>query len=135
MGFEEEEEIPEENRAIYTDEFDLDHERGAKILTKALEMPGINKEAVDKLASNSAIIPGNSLISGPKKIFSEPIYGIKQYINHIDLDTGEQTLRCEVFAGAEDILFMIICLCDIEEKDYYMPVFDRAIESARFILL
>jgi len=135
VGFEEEAEIPEEYRAIYADDLDPDDERGAKILTKALKMPEVGEETLLQIASNSALIPGNSVISGPEKITIDHLEAVKQYIMHKNPETEEETLRCEVFAGAADLLFMIIGVCEMKRKDDYFPVFETAVGSVRFIIL
>lgn len=135
VGFEEEAEYPGENRAIYADDLDNEEEKGAKVLTKALRMPEITPAALKKIAENSTLISGNALLSTPEEFILDGIDAVKQYISHTSSETGEEILRCEVFAGTSDLLFMIILLCDMNRKDDYTPVFERTVDTARIILL
>ncbi len=134
IGFEEQDEDPDTNSAIYADDLDSDDELGAKVLAKATAVPEDQHDAYRLLAVQSAEIPERSIESFIEcSVDGAP--AVRQTLVYEQEDLGIQVLRHETFAQVGNIVFSLICLAPAARAEEYTPAFDHAAGTARFVLL
>jgi len=137
VGFEEQVEDPETNSAIYADDLDdvddLD-EPGARVMTKMTAMPGGVEDAYRSLAEASTQI-GVRTIEHREECIVDGAPGIRQILSYHDEDSGGNVIRHETFAQLANLVFSLTCLVPEGRSTDYLPAFEHASDSARFILL
>lgn len=134
LGFEEAAEDEENNSAIYADDLDEDDELGARVLTKATAVPEAEDAAYRLLAGESAGLPGrrtqtrrDCTIDGAAAVQQVHLY----HEDELEIDV----MRHETFAQLGNVVFTITCLAPAARADEYLPAFEHAANTARFILL
>jgi len=134
IGFEEQNEDPDSNSAIYADDLDDDDELGAKVLTKATAVPEQQHDAYRLLALESAEVPERSVeVWAECTIDGAP--AVQQTLVYEQQDLGIQVVRHETFAQLGNIVFSLIFLAPAARTQEYLPAFDHAAHTARFVLL
>lgn len=134
IGFEEEEEDPTENMAIYADDLEEDT-IGARVLTKASAIPAGSDDAYLQMAAASARVAGRALQEPPEASTVDGLPAVHQTLRYVQDDLGMEIVRYETFAQISDIVFSITGVAPAESAEHYLPVFEHASSSARFILL
>jgi len=134
LSFEEQSEDPDTNSAIYADDLDDDDELGAKVLAKATAVPVEQHDAYRLLAVESAEVPKRSLESFIE-CSVDGVPAVQQILAYEQEDLEVRVLRHETFAQIGNIVFSLICLAPAERADEYLPAFEHAANTARFVLL
>ncbi|TVR91437.1 MAG: hypothetical protein EA428_05800 [Spirochaetaceae bacterium] len=134
IRFEEQDEDPDTNSAIYADDLDDDDELGAKVLAKATAVPENQNDAYRLLALESAKLPDRNTESFVEcSVDGAP--AVQQTLVYEQADIGIQVLRHETFAQIGNIVFSLTCLAPAARAEEYIPAFDHAASTARFVLL
>lgn len=133
IGFEEQLEDPETNSAIYADDLD-DGEMGARIMTKMVAVPAEATDAFRSLAAASARAGSRTVAHHDERVV-DGAPAVRQILRYYDEDGELDLFRHETFAQTGNVVFSIVCLALDERKEEYLPSFDHAADTARFILL
>lgn len=134
LGFEEESEDAAANMAIYADDLDDDDPVGGRVMVKATAVPGQGDEAWRALADQMASMPGRTVTSRSEtEIDGLPAATV--VLRYHDDDAEMEVVRHETVAQAADVLFTITGLAPAERSDHYLPAYDHAAATARFVLL
>lgn len=134
IGFEEQDEDPDTNSAMYADDLDADDELGSKVLAKATAVGEEQHDAYRLLAVESAKIPGRSLESFVE-CSVDGARAVQQTLVYEQEDLGVRVVRHETSAQIGNIVFSLICLAPAERAEQYLPAFDHAANTARFVLV
>ena len=146
VGFEEQFEDPGTHSAIYADDLDDDDESddaddspGARVMTKMTAVPETSPEAYRAIARASAEGPAQD--ANPRTVQhrrEREIDGapaLRQVLTYNDEEAGIDVVRHETFAQLTNVVFSITCLAPASREAEYLPAFDHAGDSARFILI
>lgn len=134
LGFEEESEDASANVAIYADDLDEDDPPGARVMTKATAVPGQGDEAWRALADQMAALPDRTVASRSETRI-DGLPAAQLVVRYHDDSADMDVVRHETVAQAADVLFTITGLAPAELADRYLPAFDDAAATARFVLL
>lgn len=133
VGFEEADVQPDANAAIYADDLDEDDPLGGRVLAKASTV-GDEPEAFRRLAEAAASEPGRELV-WRRELVVGGLPACLQQVTAPDPNLDVEVVRVELFAQAADVVFTIIGLAPAERADEYVPAYERAATTARFVLL
>lgn len=134
VGFEEESEDEGSNLAHYADDLDDDDLPGARVMTKATAVTGQGDDAWRALADQMAQVPGRTVVSRSETEI-DGLPAAQLLLRYHDEDADLEVVRHETVAQAADVLFTISGLAPAEQADRYVPAFDHASATARFVLL
>lgn len=134
IGFEEAGEDPDANSAVYADDLDEDDPVGGRVLAKATAVPVGEDDAFRKLASESAGMPDRT-VSAKEETVIDHLPALTQVLRYRQDDIELDVVRHETWAQAGNIVFSITGLAPADRADEYLPAFEHASATARFILL
>jgi len=146
VGFEEQFEDADTNSAIYADDLDdpdgtdvaddsdETDTTGARIMTKMTAVDTDSTDAYRSLAEASARVGARTVASRDERVI-DGAPAIRQTLTYRDDDLEIDVLRHETFCQVANVVFSITCLAPASRSAYYLSNFDRAAETARFILL
>lgn len=134
LGFEEESEDTAANVAIYADDLGDDDPPGARVMAKATAVPGQGEDAWRALADQMARMPGRTVASRAETEI-DGLPAATLVLRYHDDSADMDAVRHETVAQAADVLFTITGLAPAESADRYLPAFDHAAATARFVLL
>ncbi|MEX2443050.1 MAG: hypothetical protein WD492_05570 [Alkalispirochaeta sp.] len=134
VGFEEQQEDPDTNSAVYADDLDDEDEPGARVMTKMTAVPVESSDAYRSLAAASAQISSRS-VEQQRECAIDGSPAVRQIPTYRE-DEAEIDVIChETVAQLGNVAFSIICLVPASRRTDYLPAFDHAADSVRFILL
>ena len=134
VGFEEQLEDPDTNSAVYADDLDDEDEPGARVMTKMTAVPVESSDAYRSLAAASAEIDSRS-VEHQRECAVDGASAVRQILSYRDDEAEIDVIRHETVAQLGNVVFSIICLAPASRRTDYLPAFDHAADSARFILL
>jgi hypothetical protein len=134
IGFEEASDDPDTNSAIYGDDLDEDDEPGGRVMATATGVPVGDDDAYRRLADESAGTAGRRM-EWREEVVIDHVPGVKQLLTYTQEDIELDLVRLEAFVQAGNIVFSIVCLTPGNRGDTYLPAFQHAIDTARFVLL
>lgn len=134
VGFEELGEDEDTNSAMYADDLDDDDPLGGRVMAKASAVPVGDDDAFRKLAAESAGLPGRS-VSAKDELEIDGLPAVQQVLRYHQDDIEVDVVRHETWAQAGNVVFSITGLAPDDRADEYLPAFEHASKTARFILL
>lgn len=134
VGFEEADEAPQANAAMYADDLDEDDPVGGRVLVTATGLPEGHDDAWQQLANASAQLPGRSL-AWQRDLVIDGLDARMQLLHYRQEDPDAEVARLEVTAQAGNVVFAITGLAPADRADDYLPAYEHAATTARFVLL
>ncbi|MBS3941454.1 MAG: hypothetical protein KG028_10885 [Actinobacteria bacterium] len=134
VGFEEASESPEVNAAMYADDLDEDDPLGGRVLVRASAVPDGDETAWQRLADESAGLPGRETV-WRRDLEVDGLDVRMQLLRYAQDDIDVEVVRLEAFAQAADVVFSITGLAPADRQDEYVPGYEHAVTTARFVLL
>lgn len=134
VGFEEVDEVDDLNAAMYADDLDEDDPLGGRVLVRATAVPDGDADAWRKLAEASARIDDRTL-DWRRELEVDGLDVCLQLLRYTQDDLDVEVVRVEAFAQAADIVFSITGLAPADREDEYLPAYEHAVTTARFVLL
>ncbi|TVQ19777.1 MAG: hypothetical protein EA382_16000 [Spirochaetaceae bacterium] len=131
IQFEEESEDAQTATAVYADRQNGDD--GAKMTVRAIGLPvGSGSDAYRELAREVLALAGHRVMT--TKV--EEIDGWPAITQVLQARIDDQEIvRHETYAQAENVVFALIGVAPISRREQYLPVFDRAADTARLVLI
>lgn len=134
VGFEESDEAPEVNAAMYADDLDEDDPLGGRVLARATAVGEGDDRAWQGLADASARIPGRTLV-WQRDLEVDGLDVRMQLLRYTQDDLDVDVVRLEAFAQAGNVVFSFTGLAPASREDEYVPAYEHAVTTARFVLL
>lgn len=134
VGFEEVDEVGEVNAAMYADDLDEDDPLGGRVLVRATAVPEGDTTAWRQQAEASAGIDDRRL-EWRRDLEVDGLDTCLQLLRYTQDDLDVEVVRLEAYAQAADIVFSITGLAPADREDEYLPAYEHAVATARFVLL
>lgn len=134
VGFEEVDEVDEINAAMYADDLDDDDPLGGRVLVRASAVPEGDDAAWQHLADASARTDDRTL-AWQRDLEVDGLDCRLQLLRYTQDDLDVEVVRVEAFAQAADIVFSITGLAPADREAEYVPAYEHAVTTARFVLL
>lgn len=134
MGFEEQADDPEGHRAMYADDLDETDELGGRVMTSVVAVPEDQEDAARIMADQSAEQHGRHLEQRREAVINH-LPALVQLLTYYEPELDTDLVRHETYVQAGNVLFSIIALAPGKRGSEYLPAFEQASRTARFILL
>lgn len=134
IGFEEQADDPEGHRAMYADDLDATDELGGRVMTSVVALANDDEGAARMMADQSAEMPGRHLEQRREAVINH-LPGLVQLLTYYEPELETDLVRHETYVQAGNVLFTIIALAPGKRGREYLPAFEHASSTARFILV
>jgi len=127
-SFELADEDPDAGTAMYADDLDDDADIGGRLLARMTDADG-DDDAL-RAADAAAAVDGRRL-EQRRDVVVDGLPGIWQLLTYVDHDLEVDVVRHETYVHHGGTLVSLVGLAPGKLGEVYLPVFDRAVASAR----